>query len=671
MAAQRSDNALPVIRPRSIAAAMASTGSPGKQLLPRNKLPNQHDILDHLAALHAATTGKTPIPDELPLLPAPLPKIMMDTEFTDMAAVGLQEDDFDKNKPVRNQPLQRILLALQIKHYRAIGVQPPTQYRVHTLLTKMNDVNPELPRGKLLTISPAMDPIRVIRPGPANFLIITDKAANTGIPIVPNKSHKNDCRCMALYANNNYETLQPIRACLPQFLQRRYPEDDDKPTAYEIGFSSPVHKNFSDIYASEVSCSGTVLMKMVRRCPVAQITRSKPVYKEPQFHDIDISNSRNLAGAIEANMDRNEIHQYTKYLSKPPMPCEDINITRFLPIKKLMSNIDVRSYGANITSMEDILINEPLVEPFYGRQSCCFCDSKIFLSDATSLLAHFIDEHMALTDAYLSCPACLLPTVIHASMYATHYRTAHARTIAFIFVLNEISVHSRNQHAHVLNLFLFMAREMKQVTTAPIDTKYVSPLGGFSMENPADLEEEISSLQQDLLPTKTRTKDRSQSINPYHRVERTQREMSPDWETVYTSSSRTSRGRSKADKDAFRRHSSDREEHMNKHNFEKKPNKQTRRLKWTEEGSQSEDDERKYIGTRTVPPRRRWEDDVSHSDDDIRQNRSRPAATKKPAEAHTDETPLPQRPQKEQRKAEEDNRPIVTIGSEEKSPPLN
>jgi len=367
-------------------------------------------------------------------------------------------------------------------------------------------------------------------------------------------------------------------------------------------------------------------------------------------------------------MDRNEIHQYTKYLSKQPMPCEDINITRFLPIKKLMSNIDVRSYGSNITSMEDILINEPLVEPFYGRQSCCYCDSKLFLSDATSLLAHFIDEHMALTDAYLSCPACLLPTVIHASMYATHYRTAHARTIAFIFVLNEISVHSRNQHAHVLNLFLFMARELKQVSTAPADTRYVSPLGGFTMENPADLEEEISSLQQDLLPTKTRTKERSQSINPYRRSDRVQRDMSPDWETVYT---RNSRGRTRMEKDAFQRTSSERDDRIKITNFEKRPNMQSRRLKWTEEGSQSDEDETKYKGTRTVPPRRRWEDDFSHSDEDHRQNRSRPAVANTRAEMHNQEKPLPQRPQKEQRKAEEDSKPIVTIGSEEKSPPLN
>ena len=248
-------------------------GPATRHLIPKSKLPSQHQLLDHLSNLHASTSGRTPLPEEEPTLPPTLPKSLWDSDYANPASVGLLSEDLDPNKPTRNAPLQRILTALQIKHYRALGLPPPTQYRVHTTLTHYNESAPALPRGNVISIAPAMEPIKVLKGDIDNWKLITDKAANTGVPIVPNLSHSNDCRCMALYANNNYETLQPLRACLPVDFYKKYTENECFPSAAEMGFAAPVYKSASDIYMSEVSSAGTVLMHMIRRSPVAAMTR--------------------------------------------------------------------------------------------------------------------------------------------------------------------------------------------------------------------------------------------------------------------------------------------------------------------------------------------------------------------------------------------------------------
>ena len=493
--------------------------------------PNQHDIFDHLAQLHAQTAGRQPLPDAVPILPPPLPQSMCDTEFANMSSIGLTKEDMDPSKPLKPAVLNKLLTAAQIKNYRALGLAPPMQYRVHTLITKFHESAPSLSRGQLYNIAIAADPVKIITEHSANNTLMTDKTYTTGIPVIPDPSHANDCRCQALYSNNNYTTLQPIRACLPKALYRKYPEDPDRPSAQEMGFSMPEHKNISDIYASELSCSGTVLMHLVRRAPVAQLTRSSIIYKKPQFSHINIEKSPVLAAAIAAQLERNEVTQYTSFLNKPPCTASNKNISRFQPLTRLRHNIDVESYGPEITSIEDIVINEPLVEPFFGAQSCCFCSSIIFLSDAACLLNHYMEAHMDLIHAFISCPACLIPKVMHASQYSSHYAKEHAATLLLMAVLSETHVHSRTQQAHVLNLFLLMGRKFADTWGADENAGYASYLGGFTMSEPEALEDTIFDLQNDVYngyKEKNRPEPRKYT-----------RDKSPEWETYYRRSARS------------------------------------------------------------------------------------------------------------------------------------
>ena len=91
-----------------------------------------------------------------------------------------------------------------------------------------------------------------------------------------------------------------MRACLPVKLYTEYGIDSHRPSASEMGYAPAVMKNVSDVYASEVSPAGTVLMRQIRRSPVAQVYRSHPVYKRPQYSSIDVIQSKILYNAIAA-----------------------------------------------------------------------------------------------------------------------------------------------------------------------------------------------------------------------------------------------------------------------------------------------------------------------------------------------------------------------------------
>ncbi len=97
---------------------------------------------------------------------------------------------------------------------------------------------------------------------------------------------------------------------------------------------------------------------------------------------------------------RDELAQFTARLNQYAINSSDSDITRFRPLGSLSGNIDITSYGIGIDSLEDVIINEPLVDAFYGKQKCSFCPTTLILEDASELLTHFMQEHMVLLDAY-------------------------------------------------------------------------------------------------------------------------------------------------------------------------------------------------------------------------------------------------------------------------------
>jgi hypothetical protein len=522
-----------------------------KQLIPPSRMPTQDHLISVLAALTNNIAGRSPVPEAPPLLPPLLPREYFNTEFADMYTVGLINEDLDPTKPIRQQSIQRVLLAIQIKHYRAISLPPPMQYRILALTFKLDKRVPSLPKGRLITAMPALEPIKVIISHPDNRSLITDNAANSGVPIIPELSHANICNCQALLANNNYESLQSIRMCMPKMLYKQYKENVRYPKCNAMAFAAPQYKNLSDVYVSEISHAGTVLPRMIRRSPVAQMIRSYPVAKKPQFSGISIQRSKALAAAVVAQLERSDIRQFTKYLNDPPTSYVDNHITRFQDINDIIGkNIDISSYGEDIASMEDILINEPLVDAFYGLQKCEFCDVDIFASDEITFLSHLLQSHMMLLATNFTCPACLYPTVLDANEYLKHYAAIHAKTSSLMFVLNETNVHVRMQHAHILAMFIFQAQTLRIEAIETEPSSYISPIGGFSKCEPEELKRQITELQYSLLPNDMKfTEEDRVTATAAPRYD--DRSPSPPWTTVQN---RRWDRESPRDQDAYSQH---------------------------------------------------------------------------------------------------------------------
>jgi hypothetical protein len=214
----------------------------------------------------------------------------------------------------------------------------------------------------------------------------------------------------------------------------------------------------------------------------------------------------------------------------------EYDITRFRPFTaKMDSNIDIKSYGLKINSVEDILINEPLVDTFYGRQSCEYCPEQLLMENETTYMSHLIDKHTALLKAYFTCPACLTPKVFSAKDYSLHYAHAHAGTAPLMNVLNETNIHVRIQHGLLLNLFLYAAQKMNFTPDIDSDEKYVSTIGGFTLTEPATLALEIMELQLTLIPVGFFRQQQENKRSP----EKYSRSPSPTWATVVSKKDKT------------------------------------------------------------------------------------------------------------------------------------
>jgi len=188
--------------------------------------------------------------------------------------------------------------------------------------------------------------------------------------------------------------------------------------------------------------------------------------------------------------------------------------------------------------MEDILINEPLVDAFYGYQCCNFCDEILDVASESTYLTHLATKHTRLLDAFFSCPACLVPKIESTESYPHHYADLHSQTTALMFVLNETSVHTRTQHAHLLNCYIISNKSTPPTIDDTAPRRYVSHLGGYSTENPRQLEADIKEAQINVTPEELLYVPEPTPSISWRRNKPT-RQPSPEWETVYRKQNRS------------------------------------------------------------------------------------------------------------------------------------
>ena len=81
-------------------------------------------------------------------------------------------------------------------------------------------------------------------------------------------------------------------------------------------------------------------------------------------------------------MSRPDLGYFTRRLAETTIADSSDWISRFHPITKYGLNEDVLAYGHSHASLETIVLNSVLVEPFKGPRSCPYCDEEIDLTDS-------------------------------------------------------------------------------------------------------------------------------------------------------------------------------------------------------------------------------------------------------------------------------------------------
>jgi hypothetical protein len=225
----------------------------------------------------------------------------------------------------------------------------------------------------------------------------------------------------------------------------------------------------------------------------------------PQFAEVKLINHKQLIGAISSHQGRMDIQHFTEFFGKvtedyDPRITNDTQLPRFPPAKQHYSNIDVTSYGSDITTMEDIIINEPLVAPFFGKQCCPYCLDLILIHSAATFMMHLHTIHPYIIHGHFTCPACLVSEAYTADTYLHHYCVVHNRTEALTMVLNETAVHARAQQGLILYMYLSCVKLFKIPTAKMEPMTVVTELGAITTKDPAAMMLDYIETQQAHIP---------------------------------------------------------------------------------------------------------------------------------------------------------------------------
>ena len=478
-----------------------------RQLIPIQDIPAADQLLKTISLIANRSIGLDGLPDNEPEFSPALPEELCFDIMQELRKIGLTQDDLHTDKGARQGALKRIMTIIQIKRYRAADLLPPTTYRIYQHCTKYSEDYPKDPYGELISLAINQEPIRILKTDTWHREKRNNGRNEEVIATIPALDHANTCHCLATYANNNMEYLTPMRMCCPQELfQENYVEANNLPTTRNMMLTDLQHCNPSNVYFSKVSKYGTVLPTLIRRQPVACITRQEIIQYKPQYAEFKLSRDKNLMAAVSAHMSKVDVTQFTQHFQETTRQQSDEGLLRFPHVTSLKRNMDVISYGSEIRNIEDIIINEPLVSPFYGEQLCPYCPEKLQIENATTFMIHLHREHQDLRYSNFTCPGCVLSDAHTEESYIEHYKEYHNQTEGLMLVLNETSVHSRTQKAMVLFQYLTMMREILQKVEKPDNNKkYISFHGAFTTGDPAEMLAEFTSLQHCSLPDDLRT----------------------------------------------------------------------------------------------------------------------------------------------------------------------
>ena len=261
------------------------------------------------------------------------------------------------------------------------------------------------------------------------------------------------------------------------------------------------YMNASATFFSRISSEGTILPRMLRRTPTATINRLKPVLFEPPFAHTNLHDDADLAAALYAQLRRTEFRTYTELFSYTcGISTNDLTRFRFVPLSSFPA-LDNGAYGPDIVSVEDVLINSALVQPFDGLHDCEYCNEDIPVKDISCLIKHLVDSHQAILSTNFSCPTCLKPTTVTMDTFEDHWLTHHAPTIALISALTESHLGQRIQMGLALQSMITTMKCFK-IAPAPADQEHMSMtiLGVSGPVSSPFLRDQLSNYQKSELP---------------------------------------------------------------------------------------------------------------------------------------------------------------------------
>mgnify|MGYP003325679651 CR=1 FL=1 len=317
---------------------------------------------------------------------------------------------------------------------------------------------------------------------------------------IPAEHATKTCPCPGPQASNNFPRLLFGLVCKPaeivDYSQAKNSTKDihpmDTPGAHRE-MMSPSHAFFS-----KISKEGTIVPQLIRRTPVSQLHRTKPIIYKPPFSGLNLLSLPGYAASLATHLNRTEFDAHIENFSQPHGDTGDItNKYRWHPLDPKVLNPDLSASGA--VNVEDLLINAALAQPYDGPLYCVFCDTNLDITQMSEVITHLYEEHLSLLASLFTCPACFGVTVVSPETWADHWYTTHARTIALMPVLNETHLGHRLQMGVALDAFLTMA-SLTSLTADPPASGFVTMHGGFAPPDTNTLEQRIKDLRKQALP---------------------------------------------------------------------------------------------------------------------------------------------------------------------------
>jgi hypothetical protein len=378
---------------------------------------------------------------------------------------------------------------------------PSLLFRSKALLSRLDKAQPATPGiGNLLQLSLSNEHFHIIKHCDSTIPIY-NQFNRKQYPSAPTTLHATNCCCSDSTCHNNLSTLFFALSCRPSSLYVPYEENPTISSAELLTASQgSFHHSLSTSFASEVSEYGTVLPRIIRRTPVAILTRMDPVYYTPPFSDIDLVTNTKGAHILATQLARKEFSSYTRNFAYPTGTSTDSHRYRFRPKTDLRS-LDVKIYP-NIMSVEDILINSPCAEPYYGMLLCVYCEEYLDVQDITTVTRHIIASHLDVLSSTFSCPSCLAPRCFNKNTFTEHFQQVHSPTLALLCILNDIAIGQRLQYGLALHVTIDFITSLRidLPSPPPSDIIISNRFGGYGAVNPATLTSAIKKHQAEAMP---------------------------------------------------------------------------------------------------------------------------------------------------------------------------